>query len=417
MGTEYKGRDDFYREARNDIAGPLEGIRVLEVTTTWAGPRAGCVLAEYGADVVRVELAASPDICRLLPPQMPGTDPPDGYLNVAVNKNKRSIHLDLRQESGRAVFHRLLADVDVVVENFKTGMMSKWGCGYAESRATKPDIIFVSITGYGQFGPYAENPGYDPAAQAYSGFMWMNPASDEDVPLRAPIFLADELAGLHGALGAMAALRHRDRTGEGQHVDVSLLDAVISGCTGLHALAANGLPTPRFGNPMPFAAPTGVYRCKDGFLYFGVLLDTHWRILAKMIDRPELGADPDYATFVARVKRRAEVDAILAEWCAERTRSEIVTLCEQNELAVAPVLTPAEAIEDPQVQARETIQPVEHPNGKMVSLEAPAAKLSRTPIRNRSYAPLPGAHTGAVLAEAGYSAEEIEALRAEGIIG
>lgn len=411
------GRAEFYKEARKDLPGPLNGVRVLEVTTTWAGPRVGSVLADYGADVVRIETAAAPDVLRLIPPPLPGTQPPDGFLNASCNKNKRSICLDVRCAEGLAVFLRLAAQCDVLIENFKKGVIAAWGCGYEQVRAVNPAIVYVSVTGYGQYGPYSERPGYDPAAQAYSGFMHMNAPDPEAPPMRAPTYLADELAGLHGALATMAALRYRDASGEGQHIDISLLDALIDSCTGLHTQAAAGYPTPRPGNPIPFAAPTGVYSCKDGYVYAGILLDAHWRIMAEMIGRPELADDPEHATMKERVARRAEVDAILGAWCAQRTRAEIVEACREYEIAVAPILTPQEALEDPHVQAREAVQPMTHPNGAALYANAPAAKMSRTPLRNRAYAPLLGQHTAEVLREAGYSAEAIQALRDAKAIG
>ncbi len=409
-------RDAFYKNARYDLPGPLVGIRVLEVSTTWAGPRCGCVLADYGADVIRVELEKVPDITRRLPPMLPGSQPPDGFLHASANKNKRSLSLDIRCEEGREVFMRLLPHFDVVLENFKKGTMSGWGCGYEDCCKVKPDIIYVSITGFGQFGPYSERPGYDPAAQAYSGFMWLNRHNAEDVPLRAPTFLADELAGLHGALGAVAALRHRERTGEGQLVDVSLLDAAMDSSTGLLALAAAGITMPPMGNPMHFASPTGIYPCKDGFVYAGVLLDTHWKIMAKMIGRPELADDPRYESFMGRIKHRPEVDALLGEWCKQHTREEVVELCRVHQIAVAAVCSPLEAVNDPHVQAREAFATMQTGENSSIRLSNPAPKFSRTPVRTRTLAPQLGADTETILNEIGITPEECAAMRARGVI-
>jgi formyl-CoA transferase len=416
MSETHQDRDAFYREARADLTGPMAGVRVLELTTTIAGPRVGGVFADYGADVVRIENSKTPDICRLLPPMMPDTDPPDGHLNAFVNKNKRSIQLDMHKPEGLETFMTLIKDFDVFVENFKKGTVDAWGCGYEAVRKVKPDIVYVSVTGYGQFGPYAEHPGYDPAAQAYSGFMWMNAHTKEDLPLRTATYLADELAGLHGALGAMAALRHRDQSGEGQRVDISLLDAMIDSCTSLHNQAAAGLPTPRPGNPIPFASPSGLYSCKDGFVYAGVLLDAHWKIMAEMIGNPELADDPEYATFPKRIANRPKVDALLAAWCKERSRAEAEEVCAKAGIAVAKVLTPQEAVENEHVQARETMTPLQHPCGADVKINNPAPKFSRTPAKNRSYAPLLGANTDEVLEQAGISAKARQELRDKGIV-
>ena len=415
MGSWEADKDAFYKEARWDIPGPLTGVRILEVTTTLAGPRCGNLLADYGADVVRVELASQPDISRLLPPFLP-TTPPDGFLHATVNRNKRSITLDIRKPEGLEVLLRLVKRFDIMLENFKKGTLDGYGCGYEAVREVKPDIIFVSINGFGQYGPYADRPGYDPAAQAYSGFMWMNAPTAEAEPMRAPIYLADELAGLHAAAAAMAALLYRNKTGEGQRVDVSLLDATMDSCTGLHTLAAAGFPTPRLGNPMSFAAPTGIYHCKDGYVYAGILLDAHWKIMAKMIGHPELADHPEYATFQMRIRNRPKVDKILGDWCAERTRAEVEAACQEHQLAVAVVYTPQEAVEDEHVKARGALQPLEYPEGEKVNMVNTAAKFSRTPAFNRSAAPMLGVHTKEVLLDAGLSEDEIMALEETGAI-
>ncbi len=180
--------------------------------------------------------------------------------------------------------------------------MADLGCGYQHVRSVNADIVYVSISGYGQYGPYRDRAGYDPQAQALSGMMWLNAMGDEP-PMKSPIYISDELAGLHAAIATLAALRHRDVHGEGQHVDVSLVDATVASCTGQPTLAAQGLATPRLGNTYPFAAPANVYRCRDGWLYGGALLDTQWAKLAAMLGRPELATHPDYATLSARIAR------------------------------------------------------------------------------------------------------------------
>ncbi len=412
MGT----RDAFYREARSDLDGPLEGVRVLDVTTTVAGPRCSCVLADYGAEVVKIEVRDPGDVARRLPPTLPGTDPPDSYLHATINRNKKNISLNLRRPRGRDVFHLLVQNADILVENFKLGTMGSWGCGYEQVRKTRPDIIYVSITGFGQYGPYSERPGYDPIAQAMSGFMQLNAASDEAMPMKAPVFLADEIAGLHGVMAALAALHHRNRTGEGQHVDISLLDSMIDSSTGLLSLAAQGVPTPRLGNTYIFAAPANAYRCRDGWVYALLVLDTHWRRLSRLLGRPELANDPDYATLQARLGKRQEIDQMLSDWCRSRTRQEIVRAFEKEQLAAGPVLTPAETARDPHVVHREAIQQVTGKLGGTYRLTGPSAKFSRTPIRLRSGAPRVGEHSREILAEAGFSSKEIEELAADGII-
>jgi crotonobetainyl-CoA:carnitine CoA-transferase CaiB-like acyl-CoA transferase len=405
----------FFREARRDLDGPLDGTRVLEVTTTWAGPRCGCLLADYGADVVKVEFVDSPDVAHRLPPFLEHADPPVSFVDAAVNRNKRNMALDLKKPGGRDVFLELARTADIVVENFRPGRMADWGCGYEQVRAVKPDIIFVSISGYGQYGPHAQRAGYDPQAQAMSGLMWLNAVGDNP-PMKLPIYVSDELAAMHATIATLAALKYRDTHGEGQHIDVSLIDATVASSTGQPTLAAGGLPTPRLGNTYPFGAPANVYRCSDGWLYAGALLDTHWAKLCTLLGRAELGTHPDYATIPARVARREELDQLVADFCAKHTRDEVIKQIAGIGLSVEKVFTPAEMVDDPHLKVRETIQAARQPSGAEIKTEAPAAKMSRTPVRIRSAAVPHGTHTDEVLAEAGFDEARRQKLRDERLI-
>ncbi len=414
-----EGRDldssDFYREARDDLRGPLHGVRVLEVASTWAGPRCAGMLADYGADVIKIEVLGSPDVAHRLPPFLEEADPPVSFFHAAVNRNKRNIALNLKDSRGVDVFLELARDADIVVQSYLPGRMAQWGCGYEHVRTVNPDVVYVSISGYGQFGPYSHRPGYDPQAQAMSGLMWLNAVGD-DPPMKAPIYFSDEVTGLHAAFAALAALKHRDTYGEGQHVDVSLLDATVASCTGQPTLAAQGLPTPRLGNVYPFVAPANVFPCQDGWVYAGVLLDTHWAKLAELLGRPELAKHPDYATIPARVARRGELDQMLADFCQPRMRDQIVQAIAGIGLSVEKILTPGEMVHDPHVQARETIQAAKQPSGAVVKTEGPPAKMSRTPVRVRRAAAPHGCDTDEVLKEAGFDERQRANLRDEGII-
>lgn len=407
-------KEAFYARARRDLAGPLDGVRVLEATTTWAGPMCGCLLADFGADVVKVEVPGG-EMARRAPPFLPGTDPPVSFMHATVNRNKRSLTLDLRRPEGRDVFLRLAARTDVVVENFRPGVMDGYGLGYEAVCAVRPDVVYVSISGFGQWGPDADCAGYDPLAQAASGFLSLNgdPAGE---PVKAPTFLADDLGGVHGALAALAALHHRARSGEGQHVDVSLLDAMLFQSTGYLTLGALGVALPRLGNEFRIAAPARVYRCCDGDLMTGVLLDAHWRKLAGLMQRPALADDPRYATTAARIERRAEVDALFAAWLAPQPIEAALAALLGAGLPAAPVRSYAEAAADPHVQARDMLQPAAQSDGSVAPVTGPAAKLSRTPTRVRSGARALGADADAVLAEAGLDAAAIAALRRDGVV-
>jgi formyl-CoA transferase len=402
---------DFYQESRATSVGPLEGVRVLDVTKVWSGPLATCVLADLGADVIRVELAGGRD--GQVPPDIPGTG--RSWFRESVHRNKRSVGLDLRQPAGREWFRRLVATADVLVENYRPGTLERWGVGYSDCRRVRPDLVFVSISGWGQFGPYADRPAYDPVVQAASGWMALN-GLPGGPPVRAPTFLADELAGLNAAIGALAALTYRSRTGEGQHVDVSMMDALLAGSSGLPTLAAAGAPPPRLGNETDFVVPSNVYECADGHLYLAVALDKHWRALAGLIGRPELARADGYRTNQERLGNREVINRLIAGWCGAQPVSEAVSALAGRGLVVAPVRTLAEAVADPHVTARRVLQDTVLSNGSVAPLVGPAVKFSRTPTGIRRPAPAPGADTEAVLTDldSGLASGEKHASSASG---
>lgn len=406
-------KSQFFGNARSDLTGPLSGIRVLEATTTWAGPMCACVLADLGADVIKIEVPGG-DVSRSVQPFFPGTEL--GFMHATVNRNKRSLCVDVRTEEGKAIFLKLAASSDVVVENFKVGTMAGYGLAYKDICEVKPDIIYVSITGWGQFGPNQQAAGYDPLAQAASGFFSIN-GSPEGPPTKAGTFLADDLGGLHGAIGAMAALRHRDQTGEGQHIDIALQDAMLFQSNGLPSLGALGVQPSRLGNEFGFAVPSNVFHCTDGDVYAGVLLDAHWKILAPMIGQPDLADHPSFETAVARAENRQACNLVLGNWLAGQKREDAIRKFREAGLPIAPVNSFPEVADDEHVRERDMLQPVELQDGSTVPITGPAAKFSRTPTRVRTAAPGLGQHSIEILDGLGIEVVERQKLVDAGIVG
>jgi len=285
-----------------------------------------------------------------------------------------------------------------VVENYKPGTLDGWGVGYRDCRAIRADVVFVSVSGWGQYGPNTALPAYDPAIQAAMGWMALN-GEPGGGPLRAPTFLADELAGLHAAIGALAALAHRARTGEGQHVDVAMADTLLFGSSGLPTLAAAGVPPRRWGNETDFVAPCNVFPCRDGHVYLAVALNKHWRILAGKIGRPELARAPGYRTNEERLANRAAINELVAGWARSLPVAEVVGLLQGGGLVVSPVRSLPEALADPHVAEREMLQPTVLSDGTVAPLVGPPVKFSRTPTRIRRAAPVAGADTTEILDE------------------
>ena len=372
------------------------------------------VLADLGAEVIKVEIPSG-DVGRAIFPMLPGTE--IGFAQATVNRNKRGIVLNLSDEEGRAICRDLAAQADIFLENFKVGTMNRYGLGYQDLAAINPDIVYVSVTGWGQFGPRFEDAGYDPLAQATSGFLSINGTPDGP-PTKAGTFLADDLGGLHAALGAIAALRHRDQTGEGQHVDVALLDAMLFQANGLLTLGAMGIEPGRNGNEFGFAVPANVYDCEDAPVYVGVLLDSHWQILATdVLEQPDLATNPAFATREARAENRDLCNLLLGEWLAARPREEAMAVMTSKGLPIARVQTFVEAADDEHVQARDMLQPVSFPSGGEAPVTGPAVKFSRTPTKVRMPCPELGQHTDEVLAELGLDAEKRQDLYDRGIAG
>ena len=411
-------KEEFYRDAIPGSLGPLEGVKVLEATTTQAGPIVGTILADLGADVIKCDQPGFGDIVRHGHPFVDGRESPEtACLYLSINRNKRCITLNLKDPQGAELFRQLAATMDVVVQNYKPGTMDKWGLGYEDIRALKPDIIYTSVSGYGQYGPYHTRPGYDAVAQGMGGLASLNGYPDGP-PTRVSSAVADNLTGWQGAMGTMSALYYREKTGKGQHVDANLLDSVLYiSDFGIMAAANADWVWPRMGSRHPGGAPVNTYRCKDDYVFILVGLPAHWVKFCKILGREDLIEDPRTRTPADRVRNVDFVDEVVGVWTAEKTAAEVLQIMEEAELAASPIYDFAQILEDEHIQEREMVAEVDHPEAGKVKLFGVAVKHSHTPGKVRSPAPLMGQHNDEVYGgQLGLSEEELNLLKGDEII-
>jgi crotonobetainyl-CoA:carnitine CoA-transferase CaiB-like acyl-CoA transferase len=347
----------------------LEGLRVVDMATVFAGPGAARHLADFGADVLKVEAPAGDGVRRM------GWFPPEGgdsYTWKLLGRGKRTVVLDLKTVSGRDALLGLAAEADVLVENFRPGTLERLGLGPDVLLARNRGLVVLRVTGFGQDGPYASRPGFATMAEAMSGFAAINGEPD-GAPLLPPIALTDEVAAVVGAFAVMVALRHRDRTGQGQVVDVSLLESMLQMMSALPSAAAHlGYEQPRLGSGIPYTVPRGTYRCADGEW---VAISTSAESVARrVLALVGLDGDERFATFEGRAAHRDELDAIVTEWIAARPAADVVAAFEAAEAAIAPVYSMRQLLADPHVRARGTFVEVDG-----VVMQGPAARLSATP--------------------------------------
>lgn len=404
--------------ARSDLwgahAGPLRGVRVIDVSSVIAGPFATNLLADFGAEVVKIEQPGVGDACRAMGPFARG----ESLRFPSLNRNKKFVTLNLGDPRGAALFRRLAADADLIVENYRPGVMERWNLGPEELRALNSRIIIVRISGYGQTGPYRDKAGFGTPATAFAGLTYLLGFPDRP-PLNVPIALADLLAGLYGALAAVMALYWRDaETGEGQVADVSLYESVFRLLDALVAeYGVTGCVRGRTGE-LGGASPAGVYETGDGrHVVLVCSTDRTFNRLAEAIGRADMVTDPRYCANARRVEHRAEVDAIVGAWLKSRPLEESQRTLDAVGCPLSPVYSIADIFADPHYRSRGDIVEVDHPRLGRVPVPGIVPHLSRTPGRVVHGAEDPGAHNAIVLGGVlGLGAEEIEALRREGVI-
>lgn len=406
----------------SQASGPLTGLRVLDLSRILAGPTCTQLLGDLGCDVIKIEKPGAGDDTRAWgPPYVKaadGSDTTESAYYLSANRNKRSLSLDIAHPEGQALIRRLLADCDVLIHNFKVGGLEKYGLGYDDLKGDFPRLVYCAITGFGQTGPYAEQPGYDLLAQAMGGLMSITGPADGD-PHKVGVATADIYTGLYAAVSILAALRHRDATGQGQMIDLGLLD-VQAAClanVALNHLTTGAVPK-RLGNKHPSIVPYEVFPASDGYVVFAVGNDGQYKRFCALIERSDLADDPRFATNKARVDNRAELIPVLRDITVTRPRAEWIALCSKANVPCGPVNTIDEVFADPQVQSRGMKISMPHPaaGSGAVNLIGSPVKMSETPVAYRFAPPMAGEHTDGVLAEFGIDAEHIAALRKEGVL-
>lgn len=392
-------------------AGALDGIRVLDVTHVMAGPFCAMLMCDMGADVIKVE-APSGDSAR----HVAGRVGSDSFGFNSVNRGKRGIVVDLKTPEGQQVIRRLAETSDVLIENNRPGMMAKYGLDYKTLSTLNPRLIYASISGYGQTGPYAAKGGFDLIAQGISGIMSVTGESGRP-PVRTGVPVVDLGAGLFALVGILAALHYRSSTGNGQHIDTALLDAgvALSIWETAEYFSGAGIPQ-RLGSAHRVIAPYQAIACSDGYITLGAANDRLFVQVADTLGHPEWTTQPEYSTNEARVKHREELAAEIEQLTMTMPRQHWIEKFEAAGIPCGPINNYEESLADPQVAARSMVVEVEHPTlGRIKSLGS-AIKLSATPANVERTAPLLGEHTDCVLSEVGFSLQEIANLRSSGVI-
>ncbi|MGW0942152.1 CaiB/BaiF CoA transferase family protein [Streptomyces sp. NPDC002623] len=392
---------------------PLHGVRVLDLATLFAGPLAATMLGDFGAEVIKVEHPTRPDPSRGHGPSKDGV----GLWWKLLGRNKRTITLNLSRPGGRATLLRLAATADVIIENFRPGTLEKWDLGWEELSAANPRLVLARVTAFGQFGPYAHRPGFGTLAEAMSGFAAITGEPDAS-PTLPPFGLADSIAGLATAYAVMTALAARERTGEGQVVDMAIIEPILT-VLGPQPLWYDqlGYVQARTGNRSANNAPRNTYRTADGSW---VAVSTSAQSVAervlRLVGRPELIDEPWFATGADRAAHADVLDEAVGTWIAARTRTDVLAAFEKAEAAIAPIQDVRDVMTDPQYQALDTITAVDDPELGRIRMQNVLFRLSSTPGAIRWTGRPHGADTETVLTELGLTPTELTALRTEGAL-
>jgi crotonobetainyl-CoA:carnitine CoA-transferase CaiB-like acyl-CoA transferase len=392
---------------------PLEDIKILDLSRIYAAPAGSMILADLGADVIRIESPKGTDSMRDWSPFVQN----ESTYYFTANRNKRSVTIDLKNEVGKSLFLKLVKNADVVLENFKTGTLDRLGIGYEQLKKMNPNIILCSVTGYGQTGPYSKEPGFDPVIQAIGGLMDVT-GHPEGEPTRVGIPVVDMICSLYTAVSIMSAIRARDKGEEGQHIDLSLLDVQISSLANIaSSYLMTGYISKRLGNQHNNVVPYQVFQCKDRPLMIAVGNDKQFHKLCEILDRPEWLSNEKFKTNSARVENRVEITELLEQIFITKSADEWFKLLSEKGIPSGPVNNVEQALNHPQVQAREMVVEVPHPTLGKIKLVRNPIRFSKTPITIRKHPPLLGEHTVSFLQEElQLDLKDIENLRSQGAI-
>lgn len=393
-------------------ARPLDGITVVEVGQLIAGPFAATILGYFGADVIKVEPPGRGDPVRGWRVLDRGTS----YWWRSLGRNKRSITLDLREAEGRELLRRLIDRADVLVENFRPGVMEEWELGPSAFEQSNPGLVYTRVSGYGQTGPYRRRPGYASVCEGIGGFRYVNGFAGQP-PVRPNLSLGDTVTGLHAALGIVMSLLARNRLGRGQTIDVSIFESVFNLMEStVPEFSGAGVVREPSGTTLTGVVPTNTYACADGkHVIIGGNGTSIYQRLMKAAGRADLGERADLQTNEGRVACEAEIDGALASWCASQPSAEVLSVLERERVPSGPIFSVADMLEDPQYQARELFEEVEVDEHRF-ALPAIVPRLNDTPGRTTWPGPELGEHTDQVLSELGVDAEALADLRTRGIV-
>ena len=397
-----------------DTSGPLDGIRVLDLSRVLAGPYCTMVLGDLGADVIKVEQPGKGEDTRAWGPPWAGGE---AAYYLSVNRNKRSITLDIKSEQGKQIIRDLARESDIVVENFKRGTFERLGIGYDDLRKDNPGLIWANVSGYGPTGPLADKPGYDFIAQGEAGIMAITGEPDGE-PMKVGVAIVDITTGLFTAVGVLAALQARQTTGAGQRVDASLFTSAVAWLANVgenHLVSGN--PAKRYGNAHANIVPYQTFRARDQHMTLGVGNDRQFQALCAILGRPELGGDERYATNSARVANRDELVSILQERLLTKDADDWIAACDAANIPSGKINTIEQVFAHPQTLARDMLVEVEHPTAGLLKLAGIPFALSETPAKIRLAPPTLGQHTDEVLRERlAYDQSTIDQLHRDGIV-